>query len=1264
MARRGKYLLWLILGLFAALLLALGVGGWVLSRSDAFRAWAVTQIESGVKEATGAELKLGALEGNLLFQATARDLALVRGEHTLLSVERLELSYNLLALLGGRVKIHSLTAVRPRVNLPWDLPSGSGGAPELAISLSRLNITGGALSAPEGLLGPLHHLEGLELSGSLSLDQRGLRATAKVLRARLGLKGLSEPLSVHLRAGLDEKQLRVEELELKHGQSRALLKGVLGVQEPYLLRAELTAERIDPAALPFAWPLPAPTAGPLSLTLNAKGPWSKLKVSGSLRQDKQTVSFLGEVEPESGAMNLGGEMERVRLDSWGLPVKAELAGSWRLGSAAWPGLEGSKPRLALDLSHAAYQGISAGPLKLEAALEGEAVSISSLALSAPWGRLAGQGRLVLPAKDKPLTLQGDLAFHGLKPPQAILGKLPAWAGGALLNGRATVRGAWQDLAWELKLEGSRAGEGLEISRLEAAGAHAGAAWRVERLKLEAPLLDLDARGQVSTEELSLRFGLKTPDVRGLNHALREAKIVPPIVISGSLEARGGISGPWKSPDLRVRLNLNHMLTRNLLARSVMVNAELQNLGPRLLGTASILATGVISGEIFLEDLALRAEFGAQSSSLVVQAKGPDTGLALRLDSKDLLTLPLRATLSKGWIERGPLGRWSQKGEARVTLGREQVRVRGLEIGQGRESLSFQGDISPADGAVNAKVAFKGIKLSHALGHQPGLPAAARLDGLAKVDGLLNQPRLELEGRVSKLEWPGMQPTMVEFRGNYRDERLTIAGRASYGGQEVMELEGRAGLTISLRPPVWEPGGEGIQLKASAHDLPLGLAAPFLPGLERIMGRARLELTVDGTIYQPSLHGDFSLEDGSFIISSSGQIVEDIELDLGLEGSRIAIRRASANSEGELSLAGSLSLPLGNPGALDLSLKSQDLLVVLGTVGQFDATAQVKLSGDFKRPVLTGRVGISDIIVRYGLAEPAGMSDVVILKPGQEPPPLEKKDKRFALPPALDGLKVDLRAELSKPARVSLDDGWLDAGGGLHLTKEPGQPLIFNGAVVIQKGLVIIAGRRFEVLEGKADFQGKTQPDPALSAEARLFMGSTTVFVNVAGTAMDPVVNLGSLPPMSQADILSTIIFGRPAADLNKGQSKELSAQALALLGQVGAKEMSRIFGPDLSPDVVTVHNTLSAGPSLEAGKYLSEDLYLRYRQNLGPYGGQNVGLEYRLSRYFSVESTVGTTRDNGVDLVFTRDFDLGDEDKKPAAAKPSKPQSETQKSAD
>ena len=67
----------------------------------------------------------------------------------------------------------------------------------------------------------------------------------------------------------------------------------------------------------------------------------------------------------------------------------------------------------------------------------------------------------------------------------------------------------------------------------------------------------------------------------------------------------------------------------------------------------------------------------------------------------------------------------------------------------------------------------------------------------------------------------------------------------------------------------------------------------------------------------------------------------------------------------------------------------------------------------------------------------------------------------------------------------------------------------------------------------------------------------------------------------------------------------LSSQALAILGPQGAQRTGAPGGAAAWPrDVVTVQRHYGSDEYLEAGKYLSDDLYLRYRRDTDQRGGQ------------------------------------------------------------
>ncbi len=299
-----------------------------------------------------------------------------------------------------------------------------------------------------------------------------------------------------------------------------------------------------------------------------------------------------------------------------------------------------------------------------------------------------------------------------------------------------------------------------------------------------------------------------------------------------------------------------------------------------------------------------------------------------------------------------------------------------------------------------------------------------------------------------------------------------------------------------------------------------------------------------------------------------------------------------------------------------------------------------LAGDFDHPHLTGELRPKSLRLNLNSAPPADLDEVVMLKPGQEPPPFRGRGGLKPIRPGGLAGRASLAVALNlrEGLKVSVDEGWLDLRGEAWARKLPGGPLTYHGQVLANGGVIILRGRRFVVQAGTLDFADKEIPDADISAEATYQSGGTIVFVATGGTLDSPQFQLSSQPPMSQADILSTIIFGRPAGSLSGSEKVRFQAEALALLGQRAAEDMQRIVGRTLAPDIVTVYQQAEGGSSLEAGKYLRPDLYLRYRQNLGESSGRNVGLEYRLRPWLSLESQVGDTRDTGVDVIFNLDF--------------------------
>ena len=378
-----------------------------------------------------------------------------------------------------------------------------------------------------------------------------------------------------------------------------------------------------------------------------------------------------------------------------------------------------------------------------------------------------------------------------------------------------------------------------------------------------------------------------------------------------------------------------------------------------------------------------------------------------------------------------------------------------------------------------------------------------------------------------------------------------------------------------------------------------------------------------------------------MVDSTGQIFKGLNAGVSLAGRKVSIDHFSLKSKGELKLAGQAILPgRDRPGLLDLRLTGKDFMVLLGNYGEADLETDITLDGDFKHPRLKGTVRPERVRLSILERPSDDLDEVVILKPGQKPPPILKDAAPGEFNPQgfLGRSLIDLNLDLSQGLKLKAKQGWLEVSGGAALRKQPFLPMHYLDKIILKQGLVMLSGKRLTINGGSVDFGDKTVPDPSLNMEATYSANSATIFITVAGTAQKPNLQLTSQPPMSRTDILSTIIFGKPANSLSSDQNDRFQGAALALLGQQGVNLMRKFMGDTLTPDVVTVHNQDSGSSALEAGKYLSPDLYLRYRQDLGEDGGRNVGLEYRLKPWISLESQVGTTRDTGMDVIFNFDF--------------------------
>jgi translocation and assembly module TamB len=1245
-----KIVLWALglpLCLASALLLAL----WLYAGGEGGRALLLRLWQDQARRSLGAELNVEALEGNPLTSLRARGIRLDYGGRTFVRVAEMELSHNPLALLGGRLHLGHLRLTRPELSLPLPpAPTGGDGGAGLALTISDLEIRGGRLETGGGL-GLLTAVEGLDLNCSLAWDSRGLSVELELAKSNLALAGAGRPLAAQGWAELTSHGLRLKGLSLHDGVNTLEASGELTWAKAVRFSLSLRGLLAKAGELPWPWPAYCSPLLPLSLEAGLHGDTERAELHLALGQDDgiggtPLVALKGELAWADCRLTAQGRLSGLDLAELGLaPWSARLDGMVGLevaGGEKWAQIKCA--RLDLELTQARQAGQASARAGLAATWEPGALKVSSLSLHAPWGTVEGSGQALWIAPDQPPELEAKAGFSGLAWPAELLLQPPAGLGPLLaqarLRGHVEAKGWPLDLAWCLDLERSLLAPGLEVANFTARGGLRGAQWYLESLVLAGEGLELAARGSAAAAGADLEFSLKADQFARLTDPLRAAGLALPAPLAGWVVAQGRIKGPWDTPGLSLKAQLKDLDLPGVVAGQADLFLESGRLGLPAAGQLRLTLLKHCVGDWHFERAQLDVHAGPGGLILAASAQGPEIKAALRLSGPPATALPLGLRLED--LRLAPVGRpaWQQAGLASLTVAAQAVALQDLVLIQDDQRLSLRGGLG-RDGAVSGVLGLSRLRLRPWLSMR-GFVREPLMEAQVRLGGSLAAPSLELSGRLTDLVWVNLPPSEVRLSGRYAGGLLSLTGQALTQGAASLDLQADLGLDLGLLPLQLKPNQRGLRAGLVARDLPLALLEPVLPMVSELGGRLELDLRAEGSLESSQLHGHLALRQGAFTLNATSQAFRDIDIHLGLRGREITVERFQLASGGPVSLTGRVELPMDGPGRADLALTAKGFHVSLANLGEVVTDAQLKLAGDLEVPRLTGLLTPRRVVIKPRLTTPDIQRDVVILNPGQKPPPVRRevwRAPRIQPGGILASMFMDVDMEMTPDLKIRVGDGFLEMLGVASVRKAPGGPLTFHGGAKVPRGLIIVQGKRFELSDGSTDLRGRDRPDPDISAKASLGVGTSLVVASVSGTAYEPQIDLGAEPPMSQADILSTIIFGRPTSALNAGETRQLSAQALALMGQGGRREIERLLGPTLAPDVVTVHNEMQTGSSLEAGKYLSPDLYLRYRQNMDREGGQTVGLELKLKPYLSLDSQLSTTRDNGVDVIFSFDFD-------------------------
>ncbi|KAA5606007.1 hypothetical protein F1188_08295 [Roseospira marina] len=982
-----------------------------------------------------------------------------------------------------------------------------------------------------------------------------------------------------------------------------------------------------------------------------------------------TLSRLDRLGPVLGGLSPRGS-GLVTLSDVTLNADAVVAGDVRLAlenaSLGLPQADaalGPAPTLTARVTFDPAAGLTVRDLALDggaATLAGEAtIPADFAALEAVFtADLTDLGMVVGDALRGPLTLDAQLSGPLADPNLTATARMVT----ATLGGQA-----WDDIALEataeglargpsgaLSLTGSGPGGVVDLTMDYALPQYA----RLSFTELSGRIPGTRLTGQVSADlatllaDGALRLAVEEPGrLADWGAPPLAGSLTADVVLTPSPEGRQSVTVTAAAPTLRLPdgdVTLGALDVRAALTDALgtpALDATVTSSGGGAAGLTWERLTATARGP--LADLAVTADLTGDGPTgaltLATAARVQPPGLAetaqVRLERLDLETQGHAITLR-------------QPGTLSLVDG---ARVDRLVLGLDDGTLTVSG--GQGGNGLDVSVTAEGLPLALTDLAAPDLGLGGRLDLSATLSGRLPTPRgtLTLTGRDVTLDGTTDSPPLTaEVTGRLEGGRLTadatLRGLADTPGRITADVPVRLGGGTVI------PDSQPLSLSAQWNG-PIGAVWEMIPMVveHRLSGALALDATVSGTLAAPAVNATVQLSDGRYEHLSAGTLIDTLSLDARAQGTdHLAVTLSGTDGgNGRLEGDGDIQLtPDGPVGGVHARL--DDMIVVRrdDVTASADATIDVRLEGD--RGAVTGDIRTREVRVDLNAIagggsvttldvveiDDANLDDLSALDAGSPRPDGggvsgdDAPDEDTAFPIALD-LTVDM------PNRVYVTGQGLDSewAGSLKIGGTAAIPRV-TGTIGIRRGSFEAVGKQLNIETGTVQFAGGRQINPLLDVVAVYQAEEIEARVGLTGPANDPEIVLDSVPPRPRDEVLSQILFGKSSGELTTLETVQLARALASLTGVTGGG------GPDVlgmvrgavGLDVLRLGGDVAAGGAgLEAGRYVSDDIYVGVEQGLEP-GSGGVTVEVDLGAGFKVESKAGRAGDGEVGVLWRKDY--------------------------
>ncbi len=726
------------------------------------------------------------------------------------------------------------------------------------------------------------------------------------------------------------------------------------------------------------------------------------------------------------------------------------------------------------------------------------------------------------------------------------------------------------------------------------------------------------------KSLAIDFSLNSPNIGSI---LPEGK--------GSIHLRGSLIGNRNEPQLEAELQGTDISYRENSVLRLQTQFH-----------AGLTKDGQLSGSFLGEKMHLagyridrgRIELTGSLANHQIVVRGSGAMGKLSFAAQGSYRDKWQGTLSAFRLDFLNYGIWQQKNRATLTAGRESARLDKFCLTDQKSTVCLGGEVQfdkDQSWKVHGNLASVPLKWLNRL-KLIALPVNGLLDADIALNGDKNRILSgKLQSTISGADaWVSAQdtePVPLRFTTSKLTLELSKAVLQSnvninmLNGSQIALVAEVDGIGDFSTPLLSLPLHGNLELK----DFDLATLRKFTGYGVEPSGRVSSVFNLAGTVGQPEVYGNLSLEEGGVNLPYQGITLKNIQLSIEAGGEEAQIKATASSGPGKVSAVGTVKY--GSEGIEGrINVQGKDFLAVNLPEYAIRVNPDVVFTFSKEKGELQGTIDIP-----YALLTPEEMSnsisaseDVVFV------------NETSAEPISGWPFHLDIKVRLGDDVRI---DGYGLTGklvGALKVTTTPGGSLAGRGELDLVEGKFTLYGRSLNIKRGRVLFTGGPIDNPGVDVRAQIKVSAEeargegyTVGVDISGLVQDLQYHLFSDPYMDDTEILSLMIVGHSLANSTKSEGNMLEAAAV-MLGVKGSSSFVQGIGNFLQLDELHLEgSTTKEDVSLVLGKHLTKHLYVGYDLNMFNQLGQ-FRVRYDLKRGFSVETT-SSSESTGADLLYT-----------------------------